>query len=343
MKDIWILSQHRKGVLDDVSFGLIGEARRLLSREKSEGIITAITLGYRLSTELERLGQFGADRVLYMEDEKLSRFQSDLYAEVLFDLLKRERPYCLMVCQAIENADMSPRLAARLGSCLITHVCDLKVDEEGRFVVTRSVANDYLFEEVRIEGQDMPVISFLSSVLTTLAPEKDRKAEIHTEPLMQTEGLSGPRVIRVMESDQGDMNIEEAEYIVAAGRGVGKGKAFEIINELAQAIGASVAGTRPVIDWQMLPYERQIGQTGRSVGPRLIINCGISGANEYTAGMEMSRLVIAINSDPVARIFRFADLGVIGDVHKVLPLLISRIKKLKAQDLGHKEPGKEIS
>jgi electron transfer flavoprotein alpha subunit len=115
---------------------------------------------------------------------------------------------------------------------------------------------------------------------------------------------------------------------VAAGRGIGKDDSFEIIYELAGAIGASVAGTRPIIDWQILPYEQQIGQTGKSVTPQLIINCGISGANEYTAGMEKSRKVIAINTDPRARIFRFADLGIVGDVHEVVPLLIERLKEI---------------
>ena len=110
---------------------------------------------------------------------------------------------------------------------------------------------------------------------------------------------------------------------------MGKGPDFEIIHELARIVGGSVGGTRPVIDWQTLPYERQIGQTGKTVAPRLIINCGISGANEYTAGMETSRTVVAINTDPRARIFRFSDLGIIGDVHTLLPLLIERIKEMR--------------
>ena len=110
---------------------------------------------------------------------------------------------------------------------------------------------------------------------------------------------------------------------------MGKGAAFDIIHDLAKTIGGSVGGTRPIIDWGDLPYERQIGQTGKYVAPRLIINCGISGANEYTAGMEKSQRVIAIDRNPRARIFRFADLGVVGDAHEILPLLISRIEDRK--------------
>jgi electron transfer flavoprotein alpha subunit len=135
-------------------------------------------------------------------------------------------------------------------------------------------------------------------------------------------------VVKRIEADPEKLDLEKADIIVSGGRGVGKDEAFAIIYELAKTIGGSVGGTRPIIDWQILPFERQIGQTGKSVSPRLIINCGISGANEYTAGMEKSQKVIAINTDARARIFRFADLGVMGDVHAVVPLLIARLKEI---------------
>ena len=111
------------------------------------------------------------------------------------------------------------------------------------------------------------------------------------------------------------IDVDEADIIVAGGRGVGKGESFKIIHELADAVGGTVGGTRPVIDWNLLPFERQIGQTGKTVSPRLMFACGISGANEFTAGMENAKRVIAINKDPNSRIFKFADLGIVGDVH----------------------------
>ena len=140
------------------------------------------------------------------------------------------------------------------------------------------------------------------------------------------------RTVDVIEAAPEDLDLEEADIIVACGRGIGKGEAFDVIHELARAIGGSVGGTRPIIDWGALPYERQIGQTGKYVSPRLIINCGISGANEYTAGMEKSQQIIAIDINPRARMFRFADLGVVGDAHEILPSLIERVKELKDSD-----------
>ena len=137
------------------------------------------------------------------------------------------------------------------------------------------------------------------------------------------------RVVKIIEAAPEDLDLEEADIVVAGGRGVGKDDAFGLMHELAKELGGTVGGSRPVIDWQTLPYERQIGQTGKTVTPQLLVNCGISGANEYTAGIEKSQLVIAINTDARARIFRFADLGVVGDVHEVVPLLISRLKEIK--------------
>ena len=128
-----------------------------------------------------------------------------------------------------------------------------------------------------------------------------------------------------------DLDLEEADIIVAGGRGIGKGEAFDGIHELARAIGGSVGGTRPIIDWGTLPYERQIGQTGKTIMPGLIINCGISGANEYSAGMEKAKSVISINKDSRARIFRFSDLGVIGDLKEIIPLLIERIREVRSR------------
>lgn len=315
--------------MDDVTFGLLGEARRLLSQMGEKGLVTAVVLGEGLGRELEKLSSFGVDRVRYVDAKDLSRFQGELFARVLLGLIQREEPHGLLMAQNAQTADLAPRLGALLETALVTYAMDLQVDAQGRLVATRPVADGYLFEHVRLEGSTLPIICFLPSVLVAPESNTEREAEIHVKPLEVSPEELQTRVIEVMEADPEHLDLEEADIIVSGGRGVGKGEVFEIVHELARALGGSVAGTRPVIDWQVLPHERQIGQTGKSVGPRLIFNCGISGANEYTAGMEKSQKVIAINTDPRARIFRFADLGVVGDLHQVLPLLIERIKEMK--------------
>jgi len=325
--DIWIWVHHREGNIEDITFGLIAEARRLLTDIGDEGTVTAVALGAGLEEELQRLGTFGVSRVLYLEDESLCCYHGERFALILAKLAEKHPPNFVLMAHTPEASDLGARLGALLEAALVTRAMDLKIDDQKTPTAVRPVANGYLFQDVRLNSSPY-IVTFLPAVLNFPESEENKNIEVlKVSPRIIPEVLRA-KVVRRIEADPENLDLEEADIVVAAGRGVGKGDTFEIIHELAGAIGASVAGTRPVIDWQILPCERQIGQTGKSVTPRLIINCGISGANEYTAGMEKSRKVIAINTDPRARIFRFADLGIVGDVHEVVPLLIARLKEI---------------
>jgi electron transfer flavoprotein alpha subunit len=328
-QDICILVQHREGIIEEATFGLIGEARRLLSGLGEEGTITALALGYGLKAELKVLGNYGADKVMYIESVFLGRYHGELFAKVLSKQIKRSEPSFILMVHTEETADLSPRLAALLETGLVTRAMDFKVDKGGGALAIRPVANGYLFEEIHFNCTSPYIVTFLPSVLSAPEPDMRVKAEILIETMDESVDDLKTKVVKITEAEPGELDLEEADVIVSGGMGVGKGEAFNIIHELGELLGASVGGTRPIIDWQILPLDRQIGQTGKTVNPHLILACGISGANEFTAGMEKSRLVIAINTDPRARIFRFADLGVIGDVHKVLPLLIARLKEMQ--------------
>jgi electron transfer flavoprotein alpha subunit len=329
--DIWTLVQYREGGVEEVTFGLLGEGRWLLSQMGGEGKITAVALGLRAQTDLEKLGVYGADKVLHVPGKSLAHYRGELFARVLSDLARSHHPSCILMAHNSETADLSPRLAAILETGLVTRAVDFRLSEKEGFMAIRPVANGHLFEAVHFDCPGPPIVSFLPSVLSAPEPELKREVEIVTEPFDVALNDLEIKVVQVIEAVPEELDLEEADIIVSGGRGVGKGEAFNIIHELAKTIGGSVAGTRPIIDLQSLPFDRQIGQTGKTVAPRLIFTCGISGANEFTAGMEKAHLVIAINTDPRARIFRFADLGVIGDVHEVIPILVERIKEIKGQ------------
>jgi len=331
-QDIWILAQHREEVLEEPTFGLISEAGRIMTLLGGEGKVTVVVLDPDQGLQLNILGAYGVDRVLRVRAPLTDGYQSELFARLFYNLINQYKPSCVLAAQTPQTSDLCARVAAFLETGLVTGAVDLNIDEKGRYVATRSVANGYLFEDVRLVCENTPIISFLPSVLTSPEPKGSKKADILDETLEEQPGEVKTRMIEIIEAEPGNLDIEEADIIVAGGRGVGRETAFQIIHELAREIGGAVAGTRPVIDWQVLPYDRQIGQTGKTVAPRLIINCGISGANEYTAGMEKSQLVIAINTNPQARIFRFADLGVNGDVHEILPLLIKKLSEISEPD-----------
>ena len=332
MLDVWLLAQQRKGDMEDAAYGLIAEARRVFAESEAEGSVTAVVMGPASDTALSELGTYGVNKVLHISDEFMERYQGELFAGVLYNLLERDRPDCILMAQSAETDDLGPRLAALAETSFVRRAMDFRMDADGNARAVRPVANGHLFEEVCFDWKNAPpVVSFMPSVLFDTKPDREEKAEVVNEsPGLMPEHMK-TAIVDIAEAPPESLDLEEADIIVAGGRGVGKGDAFDIIHELARAIGGTVAGTRPVIDWGTLPYKRQIGQTGKYVAPRLIINCGISGANEYTAGMEKSQQVIAIDLNPRARIFRFADLGVQGDVREILPLLIARIKELKTE------------
>jgi electron transfer flavoprotein alpha subunit len=327
-QDFWIWVDHRQGAIEEATFGLAAEARRLLANIDTRGTVTAVALGTGLQDELQQLSTYGVNRVLYIDDDSLACYHGELFAGITAELATKYTPVFILMSHTDETADLGPRLAALLETGLVTRAMDLKIDDKRGTVVVRPVANGYLFEEVQFNGPRPFMVSFLPTVLSPMETQPPDRFQILKETAQFPHQDLQTKVVKRIEADPEKLDLEKADIIVSGGRGVGKDEAFAIIYELAKTIGGSVGGTRPIIDWQILPFERQIGQTGKSVSPRLIINCGISGANEYTAGMEKSQKVIAINTDARARIFRFADLGVMGDVHAVVPLLIARLKEI---------------
>jgi electron transfer flavoprotein alpha subunit len=332
MTDIWILVQHRENEIEEVTFGLITEAKRLLGQLSQADQVTAVALGGMSESELETLGHYGVTRVLHVTNDGMNRYQGEIFSSALLDVIQKENPAGLLMAQSSETEDLAQRVAAGLQTVLVTRAVDFHLADDGTATAVRPVANGYLFEDLAFNTEPAPIVLFLPAVLFDTKPDRDTAAMVTKFPFTGSTDDLKTRTVDVIEAAPEDLDLEEADIIVAGGRGIGKGEAFDDIHELARAIGGSVGGTRPIIDWGTLPYERQIGQTGKYVSPRLIINCGISGANEYTAGMEKSQQIIAIDINPRARMFRFADLGVVGDAHEILPSLIERVKELKESD-----------
>ena len=329
--NIWIWVHHREGIIDDETFGLIAEAGRIVTETGGKGCISAVAVGHHFQDPLDRLGRYGVDRVFHFKGGEPDRYHGENYAGLLSEFMKQQKPLAFLMAHTDQTADLGARLGAHREIGIVTRAVDLQQDEEGRMTATRPIANGHLSELVCFNCPPPYLVTFLPAVLNSPEPSGEKTAEVKVKSLPEVSARDlETEILEVIEASPEDLDIEEADIVVAGGRGVGKGERFGIVHELAAEIGGSVAGTRPVVDWQTLVYERQIGQTGKTVTPQLIINCGISGANEYTAGMEKARNVIAINIDPKARIFRFADLGIVGDVHQVLPLLVKRLKEEKA-------------
>ena len=245
---------------------------------------------------LSFLKQGGADKIIHINHDLLERYHGELFANVFFDAAQKDDVSCVLIAGNEGTSDLGAKIAAMMNAPLVTKAMDFGFDDRGRGIAVRPVSNGYQFERMIIKEGSVSVISYLPSVLSAAGDFKkkdDTPVEVIT-PDIDVSSLN-TKIINVIDAEPENLDIEDADIVVAGGRGAGKGDEFNIIHELAKEIGGSVGGTRPVIDGQLLPFERQIGQTGKTIVPGLIINCGISGANEYSAGMEKAKRVISIN------------------------------------------------
>ena len=311
-----------------VSLELLGKGRELAAKLDVE--LTAFLIGESVGDLAKELIFHGADRVILADDPMLKDYGTELYMAVISEQAMKEKPEVLIVGATPIGRDLAPRLSFRLNAGCTADCTDLDIDEENRlFVSTRPAFGGNVMATI-ICPEHRPQMSTVRPGVMPL-PEKDesRKGEIINLDLqLKREDVK----VELLESVKGrseGLRIQEAEKIVAIGMGAGDRDTFEMIKELADLLDAEVAATRLAVEAGWISHDFQIGQTGKTVRPSLYMALGISGAVQHTAGMSGSKIIIAINSDPNAEIFKIADYGIVGDVGKVVSALIAELKGLK--------------
>jgi electron transfer flavoprotein alpha subunit len=328
-QEIFIMAEQKAGTIEEPSFSLLSEGKRINEKLGGSHLLSAILIGHEIKDPGGELGSYGADRVYYFDHPQLEGYQPDLYTGLLANLVKEKNPDLFLFGATSLGRDLAPRVAARLRAGLVTQCVDILVDRD-QLIAVKPVSDQYIYEKIVFRKQGPKLLTFFPYAMTKEDPVTDKRADvIRVFPDIE-EGRNKIRLIEWIQADPRTIGLEEADRIICGGRGVGK-RGFELVFQLADVLNGSVGGTRPIIDWGILPYERQIGQTGIEVFPTFLMTLGISGANEFTVGIEGSKLAIAVNNDRKARIFKFADLGIIGDLHKIIPLIIEQVKK-------HKQP-----
>jgi electron transfer flavoprotein alpha subunit len=326
-QEIFIMIEQKNGTIEEPSFSLFSEGKRLSEKVGNSFLLSAIVMGHGMTGLESELGSYGADRVYYFDNPQLEQYQPDLYTRLIINLVKEKNPDFFLLGGTSLGRDLAPRIAARLRAGLVTHCVDIIFDQN-QLTVVKLVSDQFLYQKLVFRNSGLKMLAFSPNAMTKGDPDINKKAEvIRILPKIDQE-QGNVRFKELIKADPKTIGLEEADIIICGGRGVGK-EAFEMIYRLADALSGSIGGTRPVIDWGILPYERQIGQTGIEVLPSFLMTLGISGANEFTVGIEGSKLVMAINTDRKARIFKFADLGIIGDLHKIIPLIIDQVKRNK--------------
>ena len=322
-RGIAVVAEVTAGKLHPVSFELLGKARELA--EKSAQEVCAVVFGYRLDAAAEELLDYGADKVVVYDQPELEYFRIEPYTAALEDFINEFHPSVALVGGTTVGRSLAPRTAARFRTGLTADCTALDIQPDTDLDQIRPAYGGNIMAHIRTP-RHRPQFATVRYKIFSI-PEKRRRegAEVIQRKLAPSALGSGINVLEVKPKPPVKM-LEDAEVIVAAGRGVKKPEDLAMLQELAELLGGQLASSRALVECGWVPAGRQIGLSGRTVKPKLIITCGISGAIQFAAGMNNSEFIVAVNSDPEAAIFKIAHVGICGDLYSVVPRLIERLK-----------------
>ncbi len=327
-KGVWVFAEQREGRVSDVALELLGVGRELSEQRGTE--LSAVLFGAD-SSEAKRLIQWGADRVYHCEDKIFDRFNDDPYVDLLTLLIKRYKPEIVLAGATPIGRSFFPRVAARLKTGLTADCTSLKIDPEtGNLLQIRPAFGGNIMATILCPNTRPQMATVRPRVMKKGVFDESRTGEIIK---IDAENLKCRTMVidTVKEESETTCNLQEADIIVSGGRGIGGPDGFRMLEELAKLLGGAVGASRAAVDEGWIPYSHQVGQTGKTVCPKLYIACGISGAVQHLVGMQSSDVIIAINKNEDAPIFSVANYAVIGDVKEIVPMLIKKLKEVKGQ------------
>ncbi len=323
---VWVFAEQREGKVASVAYELLGVGRRLADDRREE--LCAVLLGAPES-EGRELIKWGADRVFLSEDPIYGKFNDEPYAQLLSLLVREHRPGIVLAGATPIGRSFIPRVAARLRTGLTADCTSLEIDKEsGNLLQVRPAFGGNIMATILCPNNRPQMATVRPRVMKRGIYEEGRKGEIiHVD----TKGLSSRTKVldTIKEVSDIAVNLQEAEIIVSGGRGLGSEKGFVMLRELAEVLGGTLGASRAAVDEGWIAYSHQVGQTGKTVCPRIYIACGISGAVQHLVGMQSSDIIIAINKNPEAPIFSVATYGIVGDVYEIVPMLIKKVREAK--------------
>ena len=322
---IWVCLEQTSGKLASVSFEMLGEARRLADTLGTK--VSAVILGYQIESLAQDAIAYGADDVYLCNDESLDLFRAESYCTVLGGLVKEYEPEILLMGATNNSRTVAGKLAAKMELGLNSGCVALCIDPESKLLVqTRPTYGGNIMADMICPQTRPQMCTICPNAMEKLTPDSTRTGEVVVVKVELDEGDLRTRVLEVMAKSADKISLTDAQIIVSGGRGLGDEKGFELIEELAALLGGAVGASRAAVDAGWIPYEHQVGQTGKTVRPKLYIACGISGALQHLAGMNTADVIIAINKDEDAPIFGIANYGIVGDLYDVLPIMIEEFK-----------------
>ncbi len=321
-KKVLVLGEAREGVLRNVSFEAIAAAKQI----SGGGEVVAVLLGDSVQSLGEEMIQYGADRVVAVEHANLKQYTSDGYSQGFMAVYEQENPDVIVFGHTALGKDLSPKIASKLSSGLISDVTEIQGEDDAA-VYVRPIYSGKAFEKVK-NKEGLLFITVRPNNIAPLAQDTSRSGDVTTVDV-DVKNLRSIIAEVVRKSTEG-VDMSEAKVVVAGGRGVRSAEGFEPLQELANLLGGAIGASRGACDADYCDYSLQIGQTGKVITPDLYIGVGISGAIQHMAGMSNSKIIVAINKDADAEIFKVADYGIVGDLFEIVPMMIEEVKKLQA-------------
>ena len=325
-KDVWVFAEQKGGVLQSVAFELLGEGKKLAQKRQHQ--LAAVLLGDNVKGLTRLLIERGADVVYVVDSPRLKHYQDDLYSQVLTGLVQKYRPEIVLTGATSIGRSLIPRVAVELRTGLTADCTGLDIDEErGLLLQTRPAFGGNIMATILCPNKRPQMATVRHKVMKEAVVNSAHKGKVIEVDAATFALQSAVTLVDVVSALEETVNLAEADVIVSGGRGVGSAENFKLLENFAKAIGAAVGASRAAVDSGFMPYSHQVGQTGKTVCPKVYFACGISGQIQHLVGMQSSDIIVAINKDPDAPIFKVATYGIVGDLFDVIPALTKQFRK----------------
>ncbi|MFQ5953370.1 MAG: FAD-binding protein, partial [Candidatus Omnitrophota bacterium] len=326
-KDVWVFCEQKKSKVQSVSFELLGKGRELA--DKLGVNLCGVILGENMEEECQEVIARGADKVYLVDSPKLRAYQDEPYTKALSALIEKYKPEIVLCGATTIGRSLISRVAVKIEAGLTADCTGLDIDLEERLLLqTRPAFGGNIMATIIAPNARPQMSTVRHKVMKEAEPDQGRKGEVIKEEFPDDVFTSRSKLIDIVEEIEETVNITEADIIVSGGRGVGSKENFDVIKELALVLNGAVGSSRSAVDAGWMPYSHQVGQTGKTVCPKLYIACGISGQIQHLVGMKSSDVIVAINKDPEAPIFSVATYGIVDDLFKVVPQLTQHFKQV---------------
>lgn len=333
-KGVFVFAQQVDNEISSIAFELLGKAKDLASDLNTD--VTAVLVGYNVKGLADQLAEYGADKVIVVDDPELKDYRTEPYTHALASVINEYKPEIVLVGATAIGRDLGPRVSARVktgltADCTVLEIGNFPINptpnqKSGQLLMTRPAFGGNTIATIACPDNRPQMATVRAGVMQKISPIKGAKAEVIEFNPGFTPDNKYVEILNIVKEVKDVVDISEAKILVSGGRGVGSAENFKLLDDLAEVLGGTVSCSRAVVDDGWKEKELQVGQTGKTVRPQVYFAIGISGAIQHTAGMEDSDLIIAINKDENAPIFDVADYGFVGDLNKIVPMLTEQLK-----------------